>query len=145
MMEYFVRMIAKKPDNPEKEYVSYIERNLRHVSDQEKISRSIESHVSTMKKRVIDQMAREKEEHRRAFFERSLQVLSFLKDNVYSNFPENAEMLYLLAMVLKADPYQGIYLAKGLNLAVWPRGFLGVQVDVGLDGGGEFSFRGPVG
>ena len=35
-----------------------------------------------MKKRVIDQMAREKEEHRRAFFERSLQVLSFLKDNV---------------------------------------------------------------
>jgi len=81
MMEYFVRMIAKQPPHPEKEYVDYIKQNIQHVSDQEKIVKKIGSHVSTMKKRVIGQMTREKEAHRRKFFERSLQVLKFLKDN----------------------------------------------------------------
>ncbi len=41
--------------------------------------------------------------------------IHFLPHNVYSNFPLNAEMLYLLAMVLKGDPYGGAHLAKLLN------------------------------
>jgi len=40
----------------------------------------------------------------------------FLAHNVYSNFPSNAEMLYLLAMVLRADPYAGAPVAKLANL-----------------------------
>jgi len=81
MMEYFVRVIARRPPYPEKEYVDYIKRNIQYVSDHEKITQKAESHVSTMKRRVIDRLAKEKEEHRRKFFERSLQVLRFLKDN----------------------------------------------------------------
>jgi len=38
--------------------------------------------------------------------------------NVYSNFPANAELLYLLAMVLKGDAIEGMYLGQLLNLAL---------------------------
>lgn len=62
MMEYFVRVIARRPPYPEKEYVDYIIKNIQYVSDHEKITQKAE-------------------EHRRKFFERSLQVLRFLKDN----------------------------------------------------------------
>jgi hypothetical protein len=41
--------------------------------------------------------------------------ITFLPHNVYSNFPANAEMLYLTAMVLKGDPIAGIELAKMFN------------------------------
>ena len=38
--------------------------------------------------------------------------------NAYNNFPANAEMLYLLAMVLKPDHVEGMYLAQMLNYAL---------------------------
>jgi hypothetical protein len=41
--------------------------------------------------------------------------------NVFSNFPANTEMLYMLAMVLRGDAVEGMYLAQLLNLAM---GFL---------------------
>jgi hypothetical protein len=41
----------------------------------------------------------------------------FLPNNVYSNFPFNAEMLYLLAMVLKGGAIEGIMLAQMFNAA----------------------------
>ena len=42
----------------------------------------------------------------------------FLRHNVYSNMPANAEMLYLLAMVLRGDVWQAATLAKMLNAAL---------------------------
>jgi len=44
-----------------------------------------------------------------------------LPHNVYTYLPFNAEMLYLLAFVIKGDPFEGVYLAQLLNasLAVW--------------------------
>jgi len=44
-----------------------------------------------------------------------------LPHNVYTYFPFNAEMLYLLAFVIKGGPYDGVYLAQLLNasLAIW--------------------------
>jgi len=41
--------------------------------------------------------------------------------NIYTYFPFNAEMLYLLAFVIKGGPYDGVYLAQLLNasLAIW--------------------------
>ncbi|MBN1488372.1 MAG: glycosyltransferase family 39 protein [Phycisphaerae bacterium] len=41
--------------------------------------------------------------------------IGFLPHNVYSNFPFNAEMLYLLAMVLRGGAIEGVELAKMLN------------------------------
>ena len=38
--------------------------------------------------------------------------------NVYANFPANAEMLYLLCMVLKGDAVQAAGMAKMLNLGL---------------------------
>lgn len=38
--------------------------------------------------------------------------------NVYSYFPANAEMLYLLAMILRNDHIAGMYLAQIINLAI---------------------------
>ncbi|MFA5864704.1 MAG: hypothetical protein WC975_08445 [Phycisphaerae bacterium] len=43
-------------------------------------------------------------------------AISFLPHNVYANFPFNAEMLYLLAMVLKGNPYQAVYLAQLIHV-----------------------------
>jgi len=42
----------------------------------------------------------------------------FLRHNAYSNMPANAEMLYLLAMVLRGDVWQATGLAKMLNAAL---------------------------
>ncbi len=44
--------------------------------------------------------------------------------NVYSNFPFNAEMLYLLAMLLKGSPFEAVYLSQMIHfgfaiLFVW--------------------------
>jgi len=39
----------------------------------------------------------------------------FLPNNAYSNFPFNAEMLYLLAMVLRGGPIEGVMLAQMFN------------------------------
>ena len=48
--------------------------------------------------------------------------ISFLRHNVYSNFPFNAEMLYLVSMILSGGAYEGIFVAKLVNvwLAVFP-------------------------
>ena len=40
----------------------------------------------------------------------------FLKDNVYANFPENVEMLYLLGMVLSGSKLTGAFVGKMLNV-----------------------------
>ncbi len=44
-----------------------------------------------------------------------------LPHNIYTYFPQNAEMLYLLAFVLRGGPFEGIELAQMLNasLAIW--------------------------
>ncbi len=42
--------------------------------------------------------------------------ITYLPHNIYSNFPMNAEMLYLLAMTLKEDPIEASVLAKLLNV-----------------------------
>lgn len=39
-----------------------------------------------------------------------------LDHNAYSNFPANTEMLYLIALLLKGDAVDGMYLAQLLNL-----------------------------
>lgn len=41
--------------------------------------------------------------------------IHFLEHNVYANFPFNAEMLYLLAMTLKHDPHEAIYLSQMIH------------------------------
>ncbi len=41
----------------------------------------------------------------------------FIRDNVYANFPQNVEMLYLWALVLKGQLFRGLYLAQLLNVA----------------------------
>jgi hypothetical protein len=41
--------------------------------------------------------------------------ITYLPHNIYSNFPLNAEMLYLLAMVVKDDAIEASILAKYLN------------------------------
>jgi MFS family permease len=43
--------------------------------------------------------------------------IHFLEHNIYTNFPANAEMLYLLAMILKNDPYEGMYIAQLIHVA----------------------------
>lgn len=43
--------------------------------------------------------------------------ITYLPHNVYSNFPMNAEMLYLLAMVLKGDPFEAAVFANMFNAA----------------------------
>lgn len=56
--------------------------------------------------------------------------ISYLPHNIYSNFPFNVEMLYLLSMVLHGDPIDAVYTAKLLNVflailaaaAVWLAG-----------------------
>lgn len=42
--------------------------------------------------------------------------IHYLPHNAYSNFPFNAEMLYLLAMAAKGDPYQAIYLSQLIHV-----------------------------
>lgn len=42
--------------------------------------------------------------------------IQYLPHNIYSNFPMNAEMLYLLAMILKQDPLEASLLAKFFNV-----------------------------
>lgn len=44
--------------------------------------------------------------------------ISYLPHNIYSNFPFNVEMLYLLAMVLHGDPIAAIYTANLLNVVL---------------------------
>ncbi len=41
--------------------------------------------------------------------------ISYLPHNIYSNFPFNVEMLYLLTMVLHGDPIAAVFTAKLLN------------------------------
>lgn len=41
--------------------------------------------------------------------------IAFAPHNVYASFPANAEMLYLLAMILAGDPFAGILPAKMIN------------------------------
>lgn len=41
--------------------------------------------------------------------------ITYLPHNIYSNFPMNAEMLYLLVMTLRGDPIEAAVLAKFLN------------------------------
>jgi hypothetical protein len=43
--------------------------------------------------------------------------IQFLEHNVYANFPSNAEMLYLLAMTLKHDPHDAIYLSQMIHVS----------------------------
>ena len=47
-----------------------------------------------------------------------LGAVTRIEHNVYSNFPANAEMLYLLAMALKGDKIGGMYLSQILNVAM---------------------------
>lgn len=42
-------------------------------------------------------------------------AITYTPHNVYGNFPANVEMLYLLTMVLRDDPYDGAATAKILN------------------------------
>lgn len=42
--------------------------------------------------------------------------ITYLQHNIYSNFPMNAELLYLLAMVLKRDPIEAAILAQFFNV-----------------------------
>ncbi|UCG17664.1 MAG: hypothetical protein JSV19_06470 [Phycisphaerales bacterium] len=44
--------------------------------------------------------------------------ITYVPHNVYANFPANAEMLYLVCMVLKGDPIQATAMAKMVNLAL---------------------------
>jgi len=44
--------------------------------------------------------------------------IDFLRHNAYGNMPSNAEMLYLLAMVLRGDVWEAATLAKMLNAAL---------------------------
>jgi len=46
--------------------------------------------------------------------------ITYLPDNIYSNFPFNVEMLYLLSMVLRGGPIAGVLTAKLVN--VWLAG-----------------------
>ena len=56
--------------------------------------------------------------------------ISYLPHNIYSNFPFNVEMLYLLAMILRGDPVEAALVANLLNVllgvlavaAVWLAG-----------------------
>ena len=48
--------------------------------------------------------------------------------NVFSAMPGNAEMLYLLAIVLKGDPIEGMYLGQLLNVALAGLLILGTYV-----------------
>lgn len=56
--------------------------------------------------------------------------IEYLPHNVYSNFPFNVEMLYLLSMLLRGDPIHAVYTAKLVNLllgvfavlAIWRTG-----------------------
>ena len=41
--------------------------------------------------------------------------IEFMPNNVYANFPANAEMLYLLGMVIKEDPIEAAILCKYFN------------------------------
>jgi hypothetical protein len=43
--------------------------------------------------------------------------IEFLEHNIYANFPANAEMLYLLAMILKNDPHEAVYLAQLVHVS----------------------------
>jgi hypothetical protein len=42
--------------------------------------------------------------------------ISYLPHNIYSNFPLNVEMLYLLAIVLHGEPVSAVFTAKLLNV-----------------------------
>lgn len=42
--------------------------------------------------------------------------IDYTPHNVYGNFPANVEMLYLLSMVLRGDPYDGAATAKCVNM-----------------------------
>lgn len=44
--------------------------------------------------------------------------IEYLPHNIYSNFPLNVEMLYLLAMILRGDPIKAAFAAQLLNLAL---------------------------
>lgn len=44
--------------------------------------------------------------------------IGYLPHNIYSNFPFNVEMLYLLTFVLRGDPVAAVFVAKLLNLAL---------------------------
>lgn len=50
----------------------------------------------------------------RAYFDAGR--ISYLPGNIYSNFPFNIEMLYLLSMILHGDPIRGVFTAKIVNL-----------------------------
>lgn len=42
--------------------------------------------------------------------------IEYLPHNIYTNFPSNTEMLYLLCFVLKGTPWEGVYAAQLLNV-----------------------------
>ncbi len=44
--------------------------------------------------------------------------ITFLPNNVYSNFPLNAEMLFLLMMVLRGDAIEAAFMAQFINAAL---------------------------
>ncbi len=44
--------------------------------------------------------------------------IDHLKNNVYANFPLNGEMLYLLAMEIKNDPYEAVYLSQLIHVSL---------------------------
>lgn len=48
----------------------------------------------------------------------SIGHIEYLPHNVYTNFPFAAEMLYLLAMILRGDVYVGAYLAQMLHVGL---------------------------
>lgn len=50
----------------------------------------------------------------RAYFDAGR--ITYLPHNIYSNFPFNVEMLYLLSMILHSDPVRAVFTAKLVNL-----------------------------
>ncbi len=54
--------------------------------------------------------------------------IGFLNENIYATFPENGEMLYLLAMILAGDKLAGLPGAHVVLLGAWVLTVLGVYV-----------------
>jgi hypothetical protein len=52
--------------------------------------------------------------------------VSFLHENIYATFPENAEMLYLLGMILTGGKWAGLAAGHTILFAAWLLGIAGV-------------------
>lgn len=52
--------------------------------------------------------------------------ISFLHENIYSNFPENGEMLYLFAMQISGNRFNALPCAHAILLSAWILSIIGV-------------------